>query len=190
MKKQEKTYEDARLLYLMARGDEAAFIGIYNRYWDKLYFLAHKHLRSAENSEEIVQDVFLNLWNKRSTVHIQSLPVYLAAMTRYAIYRFLARERKFSTIPLGGLREQELHHASEEINMDDRLLLHIIEELSNQLPEKCRLVFVHNKLMDQPLKQVAGELDISVKTAEAHLTKALKFVRGKLGDILSILLFP
>ncbi|MFT3701917.1 MAG: sigma factor [Agriterribacter sp.] len=62
------------LLQLLSAGDEKAFTEIYNRYWDKLYFLAHKHLKSSTASEEIVQEVFLALWRKKETIHIASLP--------------------------------------------------------------------------------------------------------------------
>jgi RNA polymerase sigma-70 factor (ECF subfamily) len=68
-------------------------------------------------------------------------------------------------------------------------MLEGISKLSSRLPEKCRLVFIRNKLLDQPLAQVAEELHISPKTAEAHLTKALKIIRGKLGETISCLLF-
>jgi len=64
----------------------------------------------------------------------------------------------------------------------------MVKKLSGKLPEKCRLVFVHNKLLDQPLSQVAQTLNISSKTAEAHLTKALKLIRRNFGENLSALL--
>ncbi len=180
--KASNSYNEEEMLSGLVLGDEDAFEQIYNYYWDKLYFLAHKHLKSAEASEEIVQDVFLNLWNKRTTLQIRSLPQYLAAMTRYAVYRYLAREQKSSFLSLDELQRKASVGIDEEAVMDDRLLLEMVEKLSARLPEKCRLVFVHNKLMDQPLKQVAKKLNISIKTAEAHLTKSLKIIRGKMGD--------
>lgn len=186
--KAQHSFNEQEMLSRLALGDEEAFTGIYNHFWDKLYFLAYKHLKSTEASEEIVQDIFVTLWDKRTTLQIQSLPLYLAAMTRYAVYRHLARQRKVAIVSIDTLQEKDLPGTLEELSIDDRLMLEIIKELSNRLPEKCRLVFVHNKLMDQPIQQVAEELNISVKTAEAHLTKALKSIRGKLGDVLAVLL--
>jgi RNA polymerase sigma-19 factor, ECF subfamily len=171
------------MLREIAQDNEEAFTAIYHHYWNKLYFLAHKHLRSAPAAEEIVQDVFLILWKKRKGLDIHSLPLYLAAMTRYAVYRYLAREKKYQRLNAGTV---EPVTANDEKAIDDKLLLEIIEKLSNTLPEKCRLVFIHNKLLDQPLQQVAEQLNISTKTAEAHLTKALKAIRSQLGDALSI----
>lgn len=174
------SYNEEDLLQLLHLGDEKAFTLIYNQYWDKLYFLAHKHLKSSAAAEEIVQDVFLTIWRKRSSIQIQSLTQYLAAMTRYAIYRHLAKEKKLPLVNDAAATGQYFNAANEEDAIDNKLLLEIIEKLSNKLPEKCRLVFIRNKLLDQPLPQVARQLSISDKTAEAHLTKALRTIRNNI----------
>ncbi len=183
-----QSYSDSELTTLLHQGSEASFTEIYNRYWQKLYWLAHKNLRNYAAAEEVVQDVFLAIWEKRATISIQSLPVYLAAMTRYAVYRNISKQRKHEETDINTLKV-EPHTEKEAEAAEHRLLLEIIENLTNELPEKCRLVFIHNKLLDQPLKQVAEELGISEKTAEAHLTKALKTMRRRLGDAMSVLLF-
>jgi RNA polymerase sigma-70 factor (family 1) len=178
---------DDELIKLLRDADEAAFTEIYNRYWDKLYYLGHKILKDQESAEEIVQDVFLVLWDKRNTLNIQSLPQYLAAMTRYAVYKQIARD-KHSKLKEDLLRF-ETANAVSELNVDNKILLEIIATLSNKLPEKCRLVFQHNKLQDKSLAEVATQLNMSQKTAEGHLTKALRMIRSNLGKAVNILLF-
>lgn len=180
------SYTDNELTTLLQEGNEASFTEIYNRYWQKLYLLAHRHLKSAVEAEEVVQDVFLAIWQKKEQLSIHSLPLYLAAMTRYSVYRNLARQHKYKETEINSLKKEPAT-AGDEKAIDDKLLLEVIEKLSNHLPEKCRLVFIHNKLLDQPISQVAEELGITTKTAEAHLTKALKNIRTNLGDALSIL---
>lgn len=175
-------HTDEILLQLLTEGSESAFTDIYNRYWEKLYFIAHKHLKSPASSEEIVQEVFLTLWNKKKQLNIQSLALYLSAMTRYAVYKYLAKENKNHVPYEASIAGPGLVTADEEEAINNKLLLEIVEKLSNRLPKKCRLVFVYNKLFDQPLPQVARQLNISDKTAEAHLTKALKIIRGGLKD--------
>ena len=69
-----------------------------------------------------------------------------------------------------------------ELLIDDKQLLEMVKRLTNELPEKCRLVFIYNKIEDQALPEVAEKLNISLKTAEAHLTKALRLIRSKIGD--------
>lgn len=175
----EEIYNEQELIEQLSEGNEFAFSTIYNLFWDKLYFLAYKHLKSSQATEDIIQDVFLSLWYKRDSLHIQSLPAYLAAMTRYSVYKYIAKLKKAAET---STPENVLIANSSAQQIEDGCLLDIIEKLSNTLPEKCRMVFVYNKLLDQPLNKVADELNISLKTAEAHLTKALKKIREILGD--------
>ena len=173
------TFEDDALLDLIKADNRIAFNEIYSRYWDRLYATAFHHLKDSTAAEEIVQDAFITIWQKRQELHIENLSKYLAAMVRYAVYRRAAQEHQ---------RQQHqssagvLHPAvTDAKDVDHKLLLEIVDKLSCELPEKCRLVFRANKLYDQPLEDVARELNISRKTAEAHLTKALKVIRLNLG---------
>lgn len=172
------------LLQSLKNGDESAFALIYNLYWEKLYIAAYRRLYNAPASEEIVQDVFLQLWKKRESLNIEVLSSYLSAMTRYAVYRYMASEVR--------RKERELawnRNKGESMivfpDTDHKLLMEMVTELSNQLPEKCRLVFYQSKLKDRPLREVAADLNISEKTVEAHLTKAMKFVRLRMGNIVN-----
>lgn len=170
---------DNELALLLQQGNSIAFTEIYNRYWDKLYFIAHKLLKDADTAEEIVQEVFLILWKKKETLTIHSLTQYLAAMTRYAVYRYLARDKqnKVQEQAIGVLNAEYV----SEIDVDNKMLLEFILKLSDKLPGKCRLVFQYNKLQDRPLAEVAESLNISQKTAEGHLTKALRVIRANFG---------
>jgi RNA polymerase sigma-70 factor (ECF subfamily) len=176
------SYDDKTLVTLLKKGDRDVFTEIYNRYWDKLYFIAYSHLKSEAAAEETVQEVFFTLWKKKEQLNIEFLPAYLSAMTRYAVYKKLARERKKMQVEAQAASGTTLE-TNEILAADNRNLLDIVEKLSNDLPEKCRLVFIHNKLLDKSIEEVAGILHISTKTAEAHLTKALKILRARLEGI-------
>jgi len=175
-----KLLDDDELTQLLRKGDESAFTHIYNRYWDKLYYIAHRLLRDSNAAEEIVQEVFMALWKKKESLTIQNIGHYLGAMTRYAVYRYLSKQKQFkikeNTVALINAS------AISEIDVDNKILLEMITNLSNTLPEKCRLVFQYNKLQDQSLADVAEQLNISQKTAEAHLTKALRIIRTNMGS--------
>lgn len=173
---------DHTLLAVLQTGSHDAFNEIYNRYWNKLYFVALKHLKDTTEAEEVVQEVFVALWSKRQALKIDSLPAYLAAMTRYAVYAKLKQQQKIPITSLEKIGTGNLSQVLEEGSFENKILLEIVSKLANHLPEKCRLVFIHNKLLDQSLPDVAEGLGISVKTAEAHLSKALKTIRTKLGD--------
>jgi len=174
--------DDNDLFALVKQDNELAYTELYNRYWQKLYFVAHKHLKSDSESREIVQEVFFTIWAKRQSLVIESFPAYVAAMARYAVYvSFARKKRQAEKINEEAISKQTLSVALADL-LENKWLLEKISALSFALPEKCRLVFIKNKLLDQSLTQVAADLDISQKTAEAHLTKALKIMRDKLGD--------
>jgi RNA polymerase sigma-70 factor (family 1) len=174
------SFTDIELSALLKDGNDAAFTEIYNRYWDKLYYIAHKLLRDTDAAEEIVQEVFLTLWKRRETLNIKSLSQYLGAMTRYAVYRHLAKEKQY--------KEEENKqgilnaNAHVEIDLDSKIMLELVADIASKLPEKCRLVFQYNKLQDRSIIDVAEALNISQKTAEGHLTKALRIIRANLGS--------
>ena len=179
------TLDDNVLFAYVKKDDEQAYTELYNRYWQKLYFIAHKHLRSDADAREIVQDVFFTIWAEREKLKIESFEVYVAAMARYAVYAALTRRKR--QVEREGAALSRVEAVPADL-LEDKLLLEKISRLSSKLPEKCRLVFVRNKLLDQPIAQVAEELRISPKTAEIHLTKALKIIRGMLGQLVSRLL--
>jgi RNA polymerase sigma-70 factor (family 1) len=180
-------YSDDELTTLLKQGEEGAFEEIYNRYWKKLFYMAHGITKSAAISEEITQDTFLLLWTKRETLIIANLKQYLSAMLRYEVYRSLARSKKHEDYEKE-IRDNASMSVSIEKDIENRLLLEIIMTLTNRLSEKCRLVFQYNKLEDRSLSDICEELQISPKTAEAHLTKALKVVRANLSGPISFIL--
>lgn len=166
----------------------SAFKELYDRYWYKLFFVCHKRLKSAAVCEEIVQDVFIILWKKRHELIIDNPSQYLAAMARHALYHHLTRENRKEAARERYLRNERRPETALEETIDNRMMLELVRKLADELPEKCKLVFVYNKIEDKPLAEVAGMLNISPKTAEIHLTKALKNIRLSLTRLLFSLL--
>ncbi len=178
---------DDELTAFLKTADQAAFEAIYNRYWDKLFYTAHRIVKSSQIAEEITQDVFLLLWTKKENLNIVSLGQYLAAMLRYEVYRSLSKIKK-QQVYESEIRYTSSPFVSIEKDIENKLLLEIITTLTNKLSEKCRLVFQYNKLEDRSLADICEQLQISPKTAEAHLTKALKVVRATLSDPINFIL--
>lgn len=173
------------LLLLLKEGEGDAFSKIYDVYWDKLYYLAYQKLNNKEAAEEIVQEVFLTLWQKRKELHIDNLPSYLAAMVRYSVYRYFARESQSLNREII-FQSGQPRHFTIDSTIENKILLEKVFELSNQLPERCRLVFQYNKLEDKSIQDVAELLGMSKKTAESHLTKALKSIRTGMRSFLGL----
>src|SRR5690606_35339231 len=122
-------------------------------YWDKLYYNAHRMVKSAAIAEEITQDTFMLFWIRRETLEIESLRPYLAAMLRYEVYRYLGKSKQSEEIAQS-IRHEAAPSVSMEQEIENRLLLEIITNLTNRLPEKCRLVFQYNKLQDRSLPDI------------------------------------
>jgi RNA polymerase sigma-70 factor (ECF subfamily) len=168
---------ETNLLLLLRAGDEHAFTQIYNLYWEKLFFIAHKRLQSVEDAKEIVQNVFFTLWQKRAHLEIQHLSFYLAAMTRYAVYRHLGNEKRKAGLLS---RFQDQGQQADTIDIDNKQLLDLLVQFSEDLPENYRIVFLHHKLLDEPLESVAKQLGVSPRTAERYVSKVLSIMRHRL----------
>ena len=168
---------ETNLLSLLKAGDEQAFTQIYKRYWEKLFFIAHKRLQSTEDAKEIVQSVFFTLWQKRAQLDIQHLAHYLSAMTRYAVYRHLGNERRKLNL-IQSFHSQ--HVDSDQLDIDNKQLLDLLRHFSDDLPDNYRLVFLHNKLKDESLNSVAEQLGVSPRTADRYVNKALSIIRHRL----------
>lgn len=167
--------EEHELLRHLASGGEQAFTVIYNRYWKPMFFIAHKKLQSVEDAKEIVQGVFFTLWQKRENLLINDLSLYLAAMTRYAVYRHISKEKK---------RKDQLKKIEKNIkptaafDVENKQLLELLNRFTNKLPEKYRIVFLHHKLLDKPIEEVADQLGVSPRTAEGYVSKVMALMRN------------
>lgn len=183
------TLPDSELLDLLKSGDHAAFTEIYNRYWDKLYVVAYNRLSDELEAEEAVQNIFLSLWKRKETLQLtHSLSTYLSVSVKYQIFTRLAqlkRERqRTDQLKIVAVEGQET--TAEWLS--EKELKKQLEEAVNTLPEKCRLVFQLSREENLTNKQIAEELDISEKTVEGHMTKALTTLRGSLNITLPVLL--
>lgn len=176
---------DLEILLQLKTGNKQIFNKIYEHYWKKLFLIAYHKLRDKEEAEEIVQEVFVTLWNKRENLAIENLNAYLSAMLRYAIYAHISKEKSTKNRELLYDSKMPKQHSFEE-SLHHKFILEKIFALSESLPEKCKKVFQYNKMQDRPLAEVAEQLNITQKTAEAHLTKALKIIRINLKSTLEV----
>lgn len=168
--------DDITLLGLLKESNEAAFTEIFRRYWKKLYAIAYNRLKMRPAAEDVVQEVLASLWLRRTELHIQKLSHYLAIATRYAVYR------QVDKILTSQLSEHDEIMDAPSIGYDYRFLQACLQKEIDQLPEKCRLVFVYSRQYHMSNREIADSLHLSEKTVQAHMTKALKQLRSRLKD--------
>lgn len=166
---------DKELVALMQQDNLSAFREVYKRYWKKLYGAAYKRLKSRELSEEIVQELFTNLWVKRQSLIIRSeLSHYLYSSVSYHIisqYRKELVKKRYQESMM--IVNNDLDNSTEE-EIILKELNNIIALVVSKLPDKCRSVYELSRIEHKSNKEIANYLNISEKTVENHLTKALK----------------
>ena len=174
------TETDPELLVMLRMDDRAAFNKIFSRYWSKLYISAYKLLRDRQASEDIVQEVLLQLWVKRHEQLIKNLNNYLYTAIRFQVFKLIrsqkVRVELFEEIEHFGVDPEQ---ALIALDINAQLEKHIA-----QLPEKCQQIF---RLSRQDLlsnQEIADLLGISIKTVEAQLTIARRKLKHSMGELL------
>ena len=180
---------DDMLLSRLQNGDEKAFTAIYERYNKMLYVLAYKYLKDTFLAEDIVQQVFLKLWESRSlfvgSVHLRN---YLYTMTKNLVLNEIRdnvsdMEKNYAVIQNAPEFEDKLQSALEEKDLFQHFYK-ILAELPEQKRKVC-LLKIRDNLSNQ---EVADKLHISVPTVKSHYSQAIKLLRDKMGRLLGILL--
>jgi RNA polymerase sigma-70 factor (family 1) len=172
---------DQELLALLKEGSEAAFTEIYHRYWERLLAVGYQYTHSKEAAEEVVHDVLLRLWKQRAEVEITSLPAYLGTAVKFSVFKSILKEKRRSQIRARLPQAELMSHEEEKI--EARFLRDYLQGIIETLPEKCRLVFQYSREEFLTLSEIADRMNISQKTVESHMTKALRTLRHGLQRI-------
>ena len=177
-----KTHTEKELLQLLAKDDQLAFGEIYERFWKPLLTIAFNRLNDLQSAEDIVQDVFASLWKNRSATEVVSLKNYLAVATKYmalAKIKIIIRERQYQS----SASSLTIIEPDADSLLDNKKLLEFIKKEVATLPEKCQLVFnCRDKGMST--KEIASQLNITPKTVENQINKALRHLRNSVSSFL------
>lgn len=173
-----KPYDESNLVRELSGGNILAFNTLFRQYSNRLYRFAVSYLKSEEESEELVQEVFTIIWEKREDLkHELSFKSYLFTIAFNIIRKHFRTRAQFS--------EYIKSYGGEELDLNTtnsiayESLYHYVIDLVNQLPEKRRLIFIKSRFEGLSIKEIAEELQISHKTVENQLTDALKFIRAQ-----------
>ncbi len=182
-------FQDEQIALRLSKRDEAAFEQVFKTHYKNLHAYAFTILKDEDEAEEMVQQVFFKLWERSE--HL-SFSGPIAAYLYRAVHNESLNFIKHQKVKAG----HQLHVAYSMKNKSEQAqprtirkeLENKFREALNELPEQCRTVFQLSRFEDMKYKEIADKLDISVKTVENHMGKALKLLRAKLVDFLPLLL--
>lgn len=167
-------------------GDVGALEEAFRAYHPRLCAFVRHQVGSAETAEEIVQDVFLRVWERRTRLDpAGSLRALLYRACRNAALNHLAHRRVERLWERSQSAAPEPAAPSAEAGVRERELGDAIEAAVGALPEGCRLVFLLSRHHDLSYAEIAHTLDLSVKTVETQMGRALRSLRRALADFLT-----
>jgi RNA polymerase sigma-70 factor (family 1) len=175
---------DSQLIDQLRSGDQNAFTAIYDRYCAALYRTALRILQDHELAKDVVQEAFISLFEKANENTIRNLQAYLYQVVKYQCFMQLRSGKisdkhlsQINTIIASNELEEELH--AKELQL-------VLDESIAALPEKCREVFYLSRFESLSNKKIAERLNISHKTVENQITKALKILHVSLDKLVTI----
>ncbi|MCE5347205.1 MAG: RNA polymerase sigma-70 factor [Bacteroidales bacterium] len=182
-------HSDEKLIQEIKADNMFAFDTLYKNYSKKLYKFAYSILKSQEESENIVQEVFLKLWESRNRIEkdssVKSYLFSIAYNSTITVIRKKAKDTQF----IEYLKSLQEVYEEPDLEYEYKELTEKLHDIVYQLPERQKEVYVLHQEMGLTYKDIAEKLHISVNTVENHMSRALKTIRCYMKDysILSLL---
>lgn len=182
---------DNELVEKLQKGDVEAFDEIYAKYSGKLYAFGLKYQRSSAEAEELVQSVFLKLWenhkNLKTDASFKSYLFTIAYNDMCKLFRKWNYQQKFIS---DTLYENTQSSTDIEAGIDYQSFLERVKQIVDKLPEKQKIIFLKSRQDGKSSKEIAKEVGLSPGTVDNYISEALKFIRSHLhNESLSIVLF-
>lgn len=170
---------DSELQQLVKEGNKPAFEAIFDRYWKRLFAYAVKIYKDEKIGEDIVQEIFISLWEKSNDTNILNLEAYLIRSVKYKVANHI-RDLKFTPVHLEILQNIPNTFKTENDMEYEEFEKEIFNEIK-KLPPKCQKAFMLSRFENYSNPEIAEELDISIRTVEKHISNALKFLKYTIG---------
>lgn len=161
-------------------GDEYAFTEIFEQYWELLFYKALTILDDKDDAKDIVQKVFIDLWNRRKENLILNLKPFLLNAVKYQVFNYL-RNGKLTLKHIDRFEDILFYnHIDEEI--DSKEISGGLSKAIEELPERCRIVFKLSRIENLSNREISEKMGISIKTVENQITKAQQTLRTALKE--------
>lgn len=179
---EQSEHSDKELIRRLKSGNLEAFNQIFYAYSSKLYHFAYGYLKSKEDAEEMVQEIFTKIWEKRADIkeeyHFRS---YLFSIAfNYIKKQFRAKALLNKYVEFATPSDVKTEQTKDEV--DYASLKSMVDQLVEQMPEKRKAVFIKSRFEGKNAKDISAEMNITQSTVENHLNQALRFLRQHLKD--------
>ncbi len=180
----EEVNEDIDHVDRLQKGDVEAFDLIYSKYSSIIYSFSLKYLRSTTDAEELVQSVFVKLWETRKKLKKElSFKSYLFTIAYNDICK-LIRKKNYYLKYLNHLYKENPNSSFEiEDEINNRMVLKKIEQIINRLPEKHRMILLKRRNEENSSKEIAAEMGLTPGTVDNYLSEAIRFIRDRIKRI-------
>lgn len=181
---------DCELVEKLRRGDLEAFDQVFKKYGDRLFGFALSYLKSKEDAEGLVQDVFLKVWENRKNLKKESsLKSYLFTIAYHDMCK-LFRKKQIHEKFLEERGTAENMTVNMEEQLEYKAILEQVDQLIDKLPQKQRIIFTKSRKEGKSTKEIAVEMNLAPGTVDNQISAALKFLRKNLsGNNFALLLF-
>ena len=170
------------LLKQMQAGDRSALQEVFRSQYKSVCQVMYRYLKDAHLVEDLAQDLFIKLWDKRESINIESAPeAYIRRMAANEALMYLRKANRMPSDEFSAEHEKSSAPGGESIFLNAELGGKI-QEAIQCLPPKCQLVFKLSRFEELSYREIAEKLDISIKTVENQMGKALKILRAQLGQ--------
>jgi len=169
--------------------DDKAFEQMFKAHYKELHSYANVMLRDEDTAEEIVQSMFLKFWEKRELLNVQtSIKAYLYKCVYNDSLNYIKHQKVKTKYQDFAAYTMNDHHEAASSKVELTELQFKLQEALNELPEHCRTIFQMSRFEELKYREIAEQLDLSIKTVENQMGKALKILRLKLADFIALIL--
>ena len=171
-------------------GNQKAFKTLFEQYWEAMFLKANSILRDREVAQDIVQEIWIKLWNQREELEDLNFESYIFQSVSYGCFKYL-RDNKFSTSQLQIIDTLLISCSDVENQHNLEATQKVIDRSLEELSPRCQEIFTLSRMEDVPNEEIALKLGISKRSVENQVSLALKVIRRHLASlhIISFLYF-
>lgn len=179
-------YTDEELVAMVRNGNDGAYAELFNRNWERVYNMIYSRINDRAVTEGMAQEIFMKLWDKRADLAIDNVSAYLYTCVKNRCVNYIeskiARKKHWERYKI--FLPQQDESTARTIAFND--LWQAVEKGLNTIPKKSKMIFRLNRFEGHSVKEIAGQMNLSEKAIQYHLTRSVRELRLYLKDFLAV----